>query len=267
MRKLRNKLIAGLLALTVLVPALLYFFQEKLLFHPVKTPENARYNFAGNWEERWFETADGVRLHGLYFSVPQARNTVLYFHGNAGCLSGWGMVAEAFTQRNCNVLMIDYRGYGKSGGSISSQQQLLSDAVLVYDALAKEVPENELVLFGRSLGSGIAAYVAAQRNPSALLLETPYYSMKSVASYHMPWAPVGLVLKYELPTVNWLHTVRCPTLAVHGTNDKVIPLHEAQQLADELPNLKLTVVPAGEHNNLEHFAYYRQWLSQALSGS
>ena len=265
MKRLLKTLLAIALTITVVVPALLYFLQEKLLFHSQAIDPAATFDFPGTWEERWVTAPDGKRQHALYFEAPNAQQTVLYFHGNAGNLAGWGHLAPTFTQRGYNVLLVDYRGFGKSEGSISNERQLINDASSFYRALADSIGEENIVLYGRSLGSGIATQVAAANSPAKLLLETPYYSMEYVAGQHMSWAPVGLVLKYKLKTNEHLPKVQCPVFAIHGTSDEVIPVNNAELLAAEHSPLQLTIVKNGMHNNLEQFRDYHEWLNQALA--
>lgn len=267
MKKLLKWVIGTVLALTIAVPLLLYFLQEKMLFQPWKMAADTQLQFPGNWQERWFTMRDSTQLHGLDFFADGATKTVLYFHGNAGNLEGWGQVGQQFVDRGYNVCIIDYRGYGKSQGSIKSEKQLILDATAIYHELSAGVGEENIILYGRSLGSGIAAQIAASHDPAALLLETPYYSMTHVAKQHMGWLPIKLILKYKLKTFEHLPKVDCPIAAIHGTKDRVIPTSNAHLLKGENPGMQLSIIEGAGHNNLAQSTAYFTWLDEALANT
>jgi len=157
--------------LYVAVCVLLYFQQERLLFFPTKLPADYRFRFSNRFEERWITAADGTRLHGLLFSADSAsKGLIFYLHGNGGALDSWGEVAATYTRMGYSVFLLDYRGYGKSGGRISSQAQLLADVDTAYQQLTREFPEAQTVLIGYSLGTGAAAWLAARNHPRLLVL-------------------------------------------------------------------------------------------------
>lgn len=245
-----------------LVLGFFYLFQEYLIFHPIKL--SADFKFTYEAEERFVEVAKGVRLNALHFKTDNARGVVLYFHGNAGNLSEWGSVSENFLPLGYDVFVYDYRGYGKSQGKIRTEHELHSDAEAMLALLAKEYPADKIILFGRSLGSGMAVRLAAKHKVKALLLESPYFNLADIGRVHYPFIPVRFLLRYPLRNDLYLPQVRCPVYIVHGTADEVIPWQSGRKLAGQLPSSKMLVIDNGDHNNLSTFMIYREFLAEAF---
>jgi uncharacterized protein len=239
-------------------------WQKQFIFFPERLPVEYQYVFPYEYKEIWFEVDRDVRLNALLFEADEARGTIIYFHGNAGSLRMWGNVSDNFMKHNFNVLVYDYRGYGKSGGEID-EEKFYSDAVFIYDKI-KEEKGGEIVLYGRSLGSGIASNLAAMRNPDLLILEAPYYSMKDVASRLYPFLPVGLLLKYNFPTYQFIKDVECPIVIFHGTDDEVIYSGSSEKLKKHLkPGDEVYFIDGAHHNDLEYFEEYKIKLSEVLN--
>lgn len=239
-------------------------FQEQMLFYPERLPENHVFEFAGDFRERTFDTEDGERLSALHFRVEEPRGVVLYFHGNAGSLASWGDVAGDFVPLGYDVVVVDYRGYGKSTGKIRHEATLFADAASIYDALVREYGEPQIVLYGRSLGTGVAAKLAADRDPRRLVLETPYYDLPSVGHDHYPLLFPHLFLRYRLPTAEHLERVRCPVDLIHGTRDKVVPYEHSERLQQRHPAVALETIEGGGHNDLRDYPQYHAHLRRIL---
>ncbi|MGQ4809830.1 hypothetical protein NKDENANG_03266 [Candidatus Entotheonellaceae bacterium PAL068K] len=253
-------LVAGYLVLS----GLMYALQEHFLFYPEVLPQSYvfRFSFSVQPEEVWLETPQAC-VHGLYFRAAPAKGVVLYFHGNTGSVREWGTVAPDFLQLGYSILIMDYRGYGKSTGKLS-QQALLEDAQLAYEALKQHYPESAITVFGRSLGGGPAAYLAARNHPARLVLETPYRSMQQLAKEYYAWLPIRLLLKYPLPVEHYLLEVQCPVYIVHGTADRVIPISHSRSLQQQLSlqGKHYLEIPGGDHNDLQTYEAYHQWLAR-----
>ena len=258
-------IIAGILAgLYVLLCAVLYFQQERLLFAPVRLPAGYRFQFPSPFEERWTTASDGTRLHGLLFKAPESKGLLFYLHGNGGALDTWGEVAATYTRLHYDVFMLDYRGYGKSGGRISSQARMLDDVDEVYRALLPGYPESRTVVLGYSLGTGPATWLAARHRPQLLLLQAPYFSMRDMAAQLYPYVP-GLVLRYPMPTNELITQVACPIVLFHGDRDAVIPLASSQRLKALLkPGDRLVVLPGAGHNGMSDNPDYQRTLAEVL---
>ncbi len=245
---------------------LLWYFQEKLIFFPDILPHDYVFHFATPFEEHFIPAGDGAVINGLLFKAEGSQGVILYFHGNAGSLRSWGGVASDFTDKGFDLMIIDYRGYGKSTGSIS-EKALYSDAIAVFDFLQAKYPGNRIILYGRSLGTGIAAYLAGKRSPKALLLETPYDNFTNIAAHHMPFLPNGLLLRYRFPTDEWLKEVQCPVHIIHGTADRIVPYQFGEQLAISLgPAANFHTITGGHHNDLSYFPEFHEALNNILNG-
>lgn len=235
-----------------LAGGLLALFQEKLIFMGTVLPQDYAYGFSTDFEEVFLESPDGeAKLNALHFKIKDPKGVILYYHGNAGQLADWGLVMQDFIKRGYDVLLMDYRGYGKSTGAMS-EEALYSDAELFYDYVAERYPENKIIVYGRSLGTTFATYVAANNNPSQLFLEAPFYSLNRLASKNFPIFPVSWVLKYRFPTYKFITDVECPIVIFHGTDDQMINYENSIKLSELVPadQLRFISIPNGGHNNL-----------------
>jgi len=242
---------------------LLFSFQDKFIFFPQKLDPSFRFTFGKSFVERFFHPDNKVRIHALHFKMEDPRGLIYYLHGNAGSLQGWGTVAADFTTHNYDVLMIDYRGYGKSNGKIS-EKALLHDALLIYDSLVREYSEDEIIVYGRSLGTGMASYVASLRNPRLLILESPYYNLPDAARSYFPWFPSALI-RYKFRNDLHLKNTRCPVSIFHGSQDEVLDVKGSLKLKPLLkPDDHLYIIEGGHHNDLALFDAYRIQLGKIL---
>ncbi|WP_237561726.1 alpha/beta hydrolase [Flagellimonas algicola] len=243
-----------------------YTFQEKLIFLPTQLPSDYAYSFDQPFEELFLEAPDGAQLNALHFKVNNPKGLVLYFHGNAGDLSRWGSIGSTFTNLGYEIVVMDYRGYGKSSGE-RSEAVLYADAQLFYDHVKGIYDESQIVLYGRSLGTGIASHLASNNTPKKLILETPYYSLVDVAKGRFPILPVGQMLRYRLPSFQYLKSVQAPIRIFHGTEDRVVPYESGKKLFESIPksDKKMYTIPGGRHNDLEGFEIYKNGLKSELT--
>lgn len=237
----------------------LYFFQENLIFHPTQLPQDFEFSFDTPFVELNHNAQDGAKLHALHFRVDKPKGTLLYFHGNAGDLSRWGEIAQYFVQKNLNVIIMDYRQYGKSTGKLS-EDALYEDAETWY-AFAKaesQKTNTPLYIYGRSLGSTFATYVASKNNCDQLILESPFYSIEDEAKSRFPILPVKRLLKYRFPTNEYINAVAAPIMIVHGTDDEVVNYEHGKRLFDSIQKTDKNFirVPDGGHNDLINFSEY-----------
>ena len=266
--RLRKRLKKGLkilLILYVMIGASLYFLQEKILFLPTVLEQDYQYNFTHPFEEVFLKPAENASINALHFKTENPKGVILYFHGNAGDLSRWGNVAEFFVDKGYDMFIMDYRTYGKSKGKLS-EQALYNDAQYCYDYLLKQYSENDITLYGRSLGTGLATFLASKHNPKRLILETPYYSILDVAKHRFPIFPVSALLKYKFPSNEYIVDVRCPIAIFHGTADKVVPFSSAKKLKSVAPAslTTFTTIKGGGHNDLMEFEEYRKAIEDLL---
>jgi len=258
-------IIAGILAILALiylgVLLFLYQHQEQILFHPKHFPKH--YNFSYQWpfEEYFISPEPGVELNVLKFPVENSRGAILYFHGNRGHLGKSGSYYNRVAHFGYDVVLFDYRNYGKSNGTLS-YKNLLSDGQFVFHWVAKQYGQENVIVHGCSLGSGIACYIASIEQPKQLVLETPYYSIANVAKHKYPFVPIGILNKFPLSNARFLPKVRCKTDIIHGTEDQTVPYSSAKALQKLNPLSTLHTIIGGGHSNLKEFADYRTALSK-----
>ncbi len=162
------------------------------------------------------------------------------------------------------MFLLDYRGYGKSGGTITNQAQMLADVDIVYQQLRPEYPENRTIVLGYSLGTGPATWLAARRHPKLLILQAPYFSMRDMAARLYPFVP-ALVLRYPMATNELIGRVRPPIVPFHGDRDEVIDYNLTLRLKALLkPTDKLIVLPGARHNGMTDNPQYQQKLAKLL---
>lgn len=245
----------------------LYFKQEALLFYPEKLPANYQFRFPGEYREYPITAADGTQLSGLLFKAKSAKGLVFFLHGNGGSLAGWGGVADTYTHLGYDVFLLDYRGYGRSQGSISSQTQLLSDVEVAYNQLKNSYLERDIILAGYSLGTGPAAWLAARHQPQLLLLHAPYYSLADMAAHTIKIWPIlpSWLLRYPMPTNEFVQQVRVPVVFVHGDQDEVIPYSSSVRLQALVPGGgQLITIRGAGHNGLTDNPQYQQAIRRLL---
>ncbi|NNK88925.1 MAG: alpha/beta fold hydrolase [Flavobacteriaceae bacterium] len=245
----------------------LYYLQDYFLFKPEKLPPDFQFYYENQETMEYnLETRDGAIINGVRFLPKgESRGVVLYLKGNSKSIKGWGKFAVDFTRHDYNVIMVDYRGFGKSTGR-RSQKAIKRDLQLVYDTIKAQTTEDRIILYGRSLGSGFAAKLASMNNPKMLILDAPYYSLTKVTGRYMPFMPLSILLKYPLPTYKWLKYVRCPIHIIHGTADKLIPYKTSVKLSQVNPKLtRLHSIIGGGHKNLNTFESYHRILGEIIN--
>lgn len=260
-----------LIYLLISIPAILlglgiavYIFQEQLIFHPERLSEKYKYRFDIPFEEKKYKTPDGNVLDALFFKAENSKGIVYYHHGNAGNLEHWGIKAIDFVTKGYDVLMYDYRGYGKSTGKIKNEKMLFADATLIYKEILYDYKERDIVVYGSSLGTGIATYIAYNNHPSKLILETPYFNFYDVAKFHYPYLPNSILLHYQFKTDVFLDKVKSEVYLFHGTEDETVPYNSSERLEKLSDNIKLYTIKDGSHNNLNTFEVYHNWLGEVL---
>lgn len=255
----------------------LRWVESAMTFHPVRVASNEQLVTPPAAENVWFNSADGTRLHGWFFShkiQDEAAATIIYFHGNGGNISNVGWVGQWFMRRGFNVLLVDYRGYGASGGNVGSEAGLYADgdAAVAFVINEKGVRPLDIVLYGQSLGTSIVADVASRREVGAVILESGFSSASSVASEALPWLPRWLhfLSRNRFESARKLAIVKAPILIAHGDPDPVIPTNEARLLFAAANDPKqLLILREGGHNLFgslgdQYFNQVEQFIRQSL---
>lgn len=247
-----------------LVCLLLFLFQEKLIFFPQKLDRNFQFHFDQPFEEMFIPVEEDVTLHGIMFKSDASRGLVFYLHGNAGSLSSWGGVAQSFTDLNYDVFILDYRGYGKSSGNISSERQIFQDVQTAYDTLMKRYPEEHTVVLGYSIGTGPASKLAADNHPKLLVLQAPFYSLIDIVKRKFPIIP-SFLLKYKFENNKHLKACTMPVVIFHGDVDEVIYHGSSLKLREHFKSQDtLIVLKRQGHNGMAEHADYKRELKRIL---
>jgi alpha-beta hydrolase superfamily lysophospholipase len=245
---------------------LLYFFQDRVFFRPTKLPADHIYAISVPFKEVNLPITNEKNLALVQFTVPDSvcRGIVLYFHGNMDNIEHYAAYAPYFTKHNYEVWMMDYPGYGKSTGD-RTEAIMYEDALTVYKMARSRFSKDSIIIYGRSLGSGIASQLAAVRDAKRLILETPYYDFPSLVKRYLPVYPVYWLVHYKFPNHEYLPKVTVPVTIFHGTEDEVISYKNAKKL---LPVLKATdqfiTIKGGDHNGLFDFPLTIQKLDSLL---
>ena len=238
--------------------AFLYFNQKNYIFFPSSDYVLPSRNFGV--EEVFFETSDGVKLHGWWMETSGAEKTVLFFHGNAGNLSHRGFQFEIFKKLGVSGFMFDYRGYGKSEGVIKSEEDLYLDGDAAFDFLVMEngVDVGDVVVWGRSVGGAVAADVAVGKNVSAVILESTFFSLDSLARKYFVIFPTSFLLKFHFLSGEKIGGVRAPVLIIHSKDDEIMPFSQGERLFGAAGEPKTFLEISGGHNSgvFESYDFY-----------
>ncbi|MEO9483086.1 MAG: alpha/beta fold hydrolase [Ekhidna sp.] len=254
-----------LLGLYLALGLLIYLLQERLIFLPEDLSSDFAYSFDADFDEHFITMDDGAIINALHFTQSQSKGLIVYFHGNAGNLARWGEVVYPFVELGYEVFIVDYRGYGKSSGK-RTQKRMLSDADAIYNYAGQLESEENIILFGRSLGSAFASHLAGKNNPKKLILETPFYSLKDVAKDVIPIYPTRYLLKYNFKNYVSLKTCQVPISIFHGTDDEVVDYSSGKRLFESVSDkeAQFFTIEGGHHNDLSSFPSYWESMRTVL---
>ncbi len=253
-----------IVVLYIIICGLLYLFQENLIFFPQKLDKNYQFSFNQMFEEIYVVTDDGISLNGLLFKADSSKGLIFYLHGNAGSISSWGNVAETYTDLNYDVFLLDYRGYGKSEGSISNQKQFYQDIQTVYNELKKKYTEENIIVLGYSIGTGPASKLASGNNPGLLVLQAPYFSLTDMMQHTYPVIPT-FILKYKFATNEYIKECTMPVVIFHGNQDAVIYYESSLKLKEQFKQQDTLITLNGQgHNGMTDNEEYKTEIEKIL---
>jgi alpha-beta hydrolase superfamily lysophospholipase len=227
----------------------LFIFQSRYVYYPEPVLSANPGNIGLYFESVSFVTTDGVKLSGWFVPHENARGVILFCHGNAGNISHRLESIQIFHQLGLDVFIFDYRGYGQSEGK-PTEQGTYKDVEAAWRYLIEErqVQSKKVIVFGRSLGGAIAAWVTQSHTPGALILESTFISVRDIATRLYPYLPVKLLLRYKYNTAEYLGKVDCPVLIVHSRDDEIMPFSLGQQLFKMTKGPKQFLEITGTHN-------------------
>ncbi len=256
------------IAVYVLFGLIVCIFQKRFIYFPQRRIDAAPDRAGLAYEDVFLTAADGVKIHGWYVPAEDARGAVLFCHGNAGNISHRLPTLELLHELRFSTLIFDYRGYGRSEGAPGEKGTYL-DAQAAWDHLvtARKTPPQRIVVFGRSLGGAVAAHLAAENAPGAIVLDSAFTSIPDLARRMYPIYPVGLLARVRYDTLARMKRVRCPVLVIHSRDDEIVPFRHGRRLFEAAGEPKQFLALRGGHNEafLASAGRYKESLSGFLS--
>lgn len=234
--------------------------QDVFIFRPIRLKQDHVYNFKLPFSEHFLETKNGGMINLLWFkSATEDRPLVFYCHGNSSNLQSWGEIAERYNSRGFDVIIYDYRGFGKSKGK-RNELNFIEDSRAVFKFALKHYKEDQVFIYGRSMGTSVSTLLASENNPAVLILETPYSSIPDLFQSYYPFLPSWLFsFKYVFPVKTWIQKVNCPVYIFQGTKDVVVPYRCAVKLKPHLKTEQnFITLNGGKHNDLKEFALFQE---------
>ncbi len=260
-------IVIGLLVVYGVGNLFTYSLQDYFILRPSRLRSEYRFSFNVPFTEMTLSTPGDGRINALWFRrEEEQRPLVFYHHGNSGNLERWGKLSDYFDVLGYDLLIYDYRGFGKSRGR-RSEALFYSDGEVLLDFAREYYKEEDIVLYGRSMGSGVASRLAAESKARMLILETPYHSIRKLFATYYPFLPTFLfVFKYRFPVYAWLDETSCPVYVFHGTRDYVIPYRCAKALKPHLKeSSQFITVSGGGHGNLARYEVYQKRIREILT--
>ena len=245
----------------------LYYLQEKLMFHPKPLPPGYQFKFNIPFKEVniSLNTKDNLSVVQFFPKDSIPKGVVLYFHGNRDNVIRYAGYAINFTRQGYEIWITDYPGYGKTTGKLT-EENLYMQAIEVYKLANSKFGKDSIIVYGKSLGSGIASYLVSKKPCRRLILETPYYSIPDLFSNYAPFYPVNALSHFKLPTGEYLKEVNIPVTVFHGNADWIIPYRCAAKLKQFLkPGDEFITINKGSHNDLNDFPLFHEKLDSILS--
>lgn len=259
------KVLKVLLIIYIVICGLLYFTQENLIFFPEKLDRDYQFEFNQTFEEIEFQVEDNISLNGVLFKSDSSKGLIYYLHGNAGSIRTWGRIAKTYTDLNYDLLMLDYRGYGKSEGSISSENQIYRDLQTVYDSIKTKYAEDKIIILGYSIGTGPATKLASCNDPRLLILQAPYYNLVDMMTHHYRIIPT-FILKYKFETNQYIQDCSMTIVIFHGDQDEVIYYESSIKLQELIKEMDTLITLKGQgHNGMSYNDDYQIALKEILT--
>jgi uncharacterized protein len=245
----------------------LFYFQEKFILHPTKLASDYVFKFDGKFEEVNipFNETDTMNLIKFLPLDSLRKGIVVYYHGNMNNIEHYASFTKPFTSKGYEVWMEDYPSFGKSTGVIT-EQKLYEQAFQVKKMADTKYSSDSIIIYGKSLGTGIAAYVASNSKAKMLILETPYYSIPALFDCYAPIYPTTAMANLKIPTYEYIQEIKYPITIFHGTSDGVIPYRSSIKLKAFLkPTDKYITVPDADHININKSKIYLEGIDSLLN--
>jgi len=252
-QKILYRSLIAISAVIIILSLIFMIFEKQFIYFPSKYPDGY-YNQAVNIPDLtdcWMTTEDGIKLHGWFVSADSAIATIVMAHGNAGNISHRYVILAALRKCGFNILIFDYRGYGRSEG-VPSEEGIYIDGRTAFDYAAKlaQVDSKKIVLWGTSLGGAVAVDVASKRRAAGLILESTFTSAADMAMVHYPFFPARFLLRTELNSIEKISQINTPLLVMHGNKDSIVPFRFGKEIFDAANEQKeFFEIQGADHNN------------------
>ena len=228
---------------------ILMVFQSHFIYFPEREITVTPAEIGLSYEAVCFEAADGVKLSGWFVPAERSRGVILFCHGNAGNISHRLESVQAFHRLGLSTFIFDYRGYGQSEGKPTEQGTYLdAEAAWRYLVQKQQVDPTEIIIFGRSLGGAIAAWLARDHTPKALIIESTFTSVRDIGAEQYPYLPVRLLSRFDYNAMDYLRQVNCPVLIVHSRDDEMVSFSHGRRLFEAVNEPKEFLEITGTHN-------------------
>jgi hypothetical protein len=243
------KMIFYLIVIIVLFLIFVRYLENTSVFYPQRRLEATPEDLGLPFEDVAITTRDHVKLHGWLIKAPSAKSTLIFFHGNAGNIGGRLGKISLFHQIGLNVLIIDYRGYGKSEG-YPTEQGIYNDATAAYDYLLRrdDMQGQNIISYGASLGGAVAIDLAVQRPVSCVIADSTFSSAIDMAKMIYPFIP-SFLIKVKMDSIGKIKGVSVPILFIHSIEDQTVPFVLGKKLFDAAPAPKEFIEIIGDHND------------------
>lgn len=254
-------IIPGILIIVYLI---IFFNQEILFLYPQKLPNDYYFRFKGIYEEIKTYSEEEAMINGLIFRTPHAKGLLFYLHDNTGSLKTWGEVFDHFKGNGYDILIVDYRKFGKSRGKYG-YQAYLKDVQHVYNLMKSEFREEEIILYGKSFGAGLAAYLAHKNQPKKVMMESAFTSFSNIVNTWNNYLP-EFIINYKLPVAEYLSHIDCPVVLLHGVKNSIIPVNQTFQMQLNLKEMdEVIIFEEGSYNDLHSFPKYKEAIKKHLN--
>ncbi len=249
LRRVILEIVIIVVGIYVVLAVWMYFTQSKMVFQPTRDLSSKPDQMGLDYEPVSLKTADGVKLSAWFVPAKDQKGVLLFCHGNGGNMSDRLLSIKLFHDLRLSVLIFDYRGYGESEGS-PSEAGTYRDAQAAWDYLVetRKVSPGKIIVFGRSLGGAVAAHLAKDNKPRALILESTFTSVGDIGAHHFPYLPIRLLSRFDYSAVEYVVEVRCPILVIHSRGDEIVPFKLGQRVYEAAGKPKTFLEIQGDHN-------------------
>lgn len=231
---------------------LLFFsiFQSNFVYFPSRGITITPADIGLQYEDVFFETTDGLKLNAWFVPAKKSRGVILFCHGNGGNISSCLDCISIFYRLGLSTFIFDYRGYGQSKGRPSEKGTYLdAEAAWQYLITEKKINQSDIIIFGMSMGGAIAAWLAQDKAPGALIIQSAFSSIQEIGAEVYPYLPVKLVARFKYNTKEYLSNAKCPVLVIHSREDEMISFSHGQRLFETAKEPKELLEIKGTHND------------------